>query len=122
MPDSLPTTLSRCPVCKKTDPLGPDSPACPRCGCDLTKSGTAHAAARRHTLAAAASLRAADYDDALEHAAYAWSLACLPAIPPLACMAALLARRLPDLARWRTRLPSSRQPVWRQLPENRASR
>jgi len=104
MTDTLPTHLRQCPVCKKADPFTPGAPHCPRCGCDLTKSAAAHAAARHHTIAAAASLRAGDYQDALEYAAYAWSLARLPSIPPIACLAALHSRQLPDLALWRARL------------------
>lgn len=104
MPAPLPTHLRQCPVCKKADPFTPESPHCPRCGCDLTKSAATHAAARQHAIAAAASLRAGDYQDALGHADYAWSLARLPAIPPLACLAALHSRQLPDLALWRARL------------------
>lgn len=107
MPDTFPTELSRCPVCKKADPFSPSAPYCPRCGCDLTKAAAAHAAARQHTIAAAASLRAGEHADALEHAAYAWTLARLPAIPPLACLAALHSRQLPELALWRTRLASN---------------
>lgn len=107
MSDTFPTTLSRCPVCKKAAPFSPEIPNCPRCGCDLTKAAAAHAAARQHTIAAAASLRAGDYADALEYAAYAWTLARLPAIPPLACLAALHSRQLPDLALWRTRLAAT---------------
>lgn len=103
MPGPLPTTLLRCPVCKKTDPLRPGASNCPRCGCDLTKSAAVHAGAHHHTLAAAASLRGGDYQDALDHAAYAWSLARLPLIPPLACLAALHSRQLADLALWRSR-------------------
>ena len=105
MPATFPTRLRQCPVCKKTDPLGGCGapPACPRCGCDLTKPAAAHAAARLHTATAAALLRSRDYEDALEHAAYAWSLAKLPVIPPLACLAAALSRRPPDLALWRAR-------------------
>ena len=94
----------RCPVCKKADPFSPESPTCPRCHCDLTKTAAAHASAHQHSIAAAACLRARHYEDALEHAARAWVLARLPAIPPLACLAALLSRRLPDLALWRSRL------------------
>ncbi len=99
------TRLRQCPVCKKTDPLAGDSAtaACPRCGCDLTKPAAAHAAACHHAVTAAAMLRARDYDEALEHAGYAWSLAELPVIPPLACLAATLSRRLPELALWRAR-------------------
>ena len=104
MPGPLTTTLRQCPVCKKADPFTPAAPNCPRCGCDLTKSAATHAAARQHTIAAAASLRAGDFQDALEYAAYAWSLARLPAIPPLACLAALHSRQLSDLALWRSRL------------------
>jgi predicted amidophosphoribosyltransferase len=104
MPGTFPTTLRQCPVCKKADPFTPEAPHCPRCGSDLTKVAAAHAAARQHTIAAAASLRAGDYQDALGHADYAWSLARLPAIPPLACLAALHSRQLPDLALWRARL------------------
>jgi predicted amidophosphoribosyltransferase len=104
MPGPFSSHLRQCPVCKKADPVTPATPHCPRCGCDLTKATAAHAAARQHTIAAAASLRAGDYQDALEYAAYAWSLARLPAIPPLACLAALHTRRLTDLALWRTRL------------------
>jgi hypothetical protein len=48
-------------------------------------------------------LRGGDYQDALDHAAYAWSLARLPLIPPLACLAALHSRQLADLALWRSR-------------------
>lgn len=103
---AFPKNLSRCPVCKKTDPFSAESPHCPRCGCDLTQSAAAHAAARQHTIAAAASLRAGDHEDALGHAAYAWSLARLPAIPPLACLAALHSRQLHELALWQTRLAS----------------
>lgn len=104
MPGTLSTHLRQCPVCKKADPFTPGAPNCPRCGCDLTQAAAAHAAARQHTLAAAASLRGGDYQDALEYAAYAWSLARLPAIPPLACLAALHSRQLAELALWRTRL------------------
>lgn len=103
MPDPFPTTLHRCPVCKKTDPYREEAPHCPRCGCDLTKSAAAHAAACQHTIAAAASLRAGDSVEALEYAAYAWSLAHLPSIPPLACLAALHSRNLTELALWRAR-------------------
>ena len=104
MPGTFTTALRRCPVCKKTDPFSTEAPHCPRCGCDLTKAAAAHAAACQQTIAAAACLRAGDYEDALERAAYAWSLARLPAIPPLACLAALHARQLQDFALWRTRL------------------
>lgn len=106
MPAQFPTALPRCPVCKKTGPLsGEQAPRCPRCGCDLTKAAAAHSAACQHTIAASASLRAGDPAESLEHAAYAWSLAHLPAIPPLACLAALRSRNLPELALWRSRLP-----------------
>ena len=104
MPGTLITQLHQCPVCKKADPYTPSAPQCPRCGCDLTKSATTHAAAQQHTIAAAASLRIGSYQDALDHADYAWSLHHLPSIPPLACLAALHARQLTDLARWRSRL------------------
>lgn len=104
MPGTLTTALPRCPVCKKADPFRSESPHCPRCACDLTQAAAAHAAAHHHTHAAAACLRAGDYQDALEHAAYGWTLAHLPTIPPLACLAALHSRRLPDLALWRTRV------------------
>ncbi len=104
MPFPFPTTLPRCPICKKTAPYSGEAPNCPRCGCDLTKAAASHAAACQHTIAAAASLRAGDSAESLEHAAYAWSLSHLPAIPPLACLAALSSRNLEDLALWRTRL------------------
>ncbi len=104
MPATFTTVLRRCPVCKKTDPCSSGPTHCPRCGCDLTRAAAAHAAALHHTMAAASCLRASDYQDALEHAAYAWSLARLPTIPPLACLAALHSRQLPDLALWRARL------------------
>ena len=107
MSGTFPTSLSRCPVCKKADPFSPWAPHCPRCGCELTKPAAAYAAARQHTIAAAASLRTGNYADALEYAAYAWSLAHLPAIPPLACLAALHSRQLPDLALWRTRITAT---------------
>ncbi len=104
MPDSFPTALRRCPVCKKTDPYSDEAPNCPRCGCDLTKVAAVHTAACQHTIAAATSLRAGDSAEALGHADYAWSLAHHPAIPPLACLAALHSRNLTDLALWRSRL------------------
>ena len=107
MSGTFPTSLSRCPVCNKADPISPVAPHCPRCGCDLTKPAAAYDAARQHTIAAAASLRTGNYADALEYAAYAWSLAHLPAIPPLACLAALHSRQLPDLALWRTRITAT---------------
>lgn len=103
MTGSFSTALRRCPVCKKTDPFSSESTHCPRCGCDLTKAAAAHAAAHQHTHAAATCLRAGNYQDALEHATHAWSLARLPTIPPLACLAALHSRQLTDLALWRTR-------------------
>lgn len=108
MPSTFATALRRCPVCKKTDPCSTESTQCPRCGCDLTRAAAAYAAAHQHTVAAAACLRAGDYEDALRHAAYAWSLARLPTIPPLACLAALHSRQLPDLALWRTRLTTGK--------------
>jgi uncharacterized protein (DUF983 family) len=104
MPDPFPTALHRCPVCKKTDPHTREAPNCPRCGCDLTQSAAAHAAARQHTIAAAANLRVGDSAAALEHAAHAWSLAHLPAIPPLACLASLHSRDLTRFAFWRSLL------------------
>lgn len=103
MPAPFPTTLSRCPVCKKADPYREEAPNCPRCGCDLSKSAAAHAAAQYHINAAATSLREGDSEDALTQATYAWSLAHLPAIPPLACLAALHTRDLTELALWRSR-------------------
>ena len=108
MLDSFSATLRRCPVCKKTDPYSDEAPNCPRCGCDLTKAAAAHAAACQHTVAAAASLRAGDSAESLEHAAYAWSLVHDPAIPPLACLAALHSRNLTDLALWRSRLSNAK--------------
>jgi len=105
MPAPFPNTPDRCPVCKKTDPIGPGSKSCPRCGCDLAQTAAAHAAARRLTLETARALRAGNPAAALESAARAWTLAHLPEIPPLACLAALHARQLHDLARWRTRTP-----------------
>ncbi len=81
-----------------------ESPICPCCGCDLTKAAAARAAACQHTKASAASLRSGDSAASLEHAAYAWSLSHLPAIPPLAYLAALHSRKLSDPALWRTRL------------------
>ncbi len=104
MPATFPTTLAQCPVCKKADPYTHEAPYCPRCGCDLAKSGAVHAIACLHTIAAAASLRAGAYQNALDHADYAWSLSRIPSLPPLACLAAFHSRRLSDLARWRTRL------------------
>ncbi len=104
MPAPFTSTLQRCPVCKKTDPYREAAPICPRCGCDLSKAAAAHGAACQHAIVAAASLRAGDSAECLEHAAYAWSLAHLPAIPPMACLAALHCRDLTDLALWRSRL------------------
>ena len=104
MPDPISATLSRCPVCKKTDPYREETPRCPRCGCDLTKCAAAHTTAGQHARVAALCLRAGESLDALEHAAYAWSLARLPAVPPLACLAALHSRNLSALALWRSRL------------------
>lgn len=107
MPGTFTTQLRQCPVCKKADPYTPGAPHCPRCGSDLTKSAAAHAAAQQHIAAAAANLRAGLYQEALDHAEYAWALAHLPAIPPLACLAALSSRRLTDLALWRSRLKTA---------------
>lgn len=104
MRSTFSVTLERCPVCKKARPLADGAANCPRCGCDLTKSVAAHTAAHHYTMAAAASLRAGDSADALENAAYAWTLAQLPTIPPIACIAALHSRQLTELALWRSRL------------------
>jgi hypothetical protein len=103
MSTAFSNTLPRCPVCKKTDPCSEGSSNCSRCGSDLTKAAAAYAAACQHTIAAAASLRAGDSAEALGYAEYAWTLYHLPAIPPLACLAALKSRNLADLALWRTR-------------------
>ncbi len=107
MPSLFSTNLLRCPVCKKADPHCVEAPHCPRCGCDLTKSADAHATACQHTIAAAACLRTGDSAEALEYAAYAWSLAHLPEIPPLACLAALRSRNFTELAFWRARISTS---------------
>ena len=107
MPGTFTTQLRQCPVCKKVDPCTPGAPHCPRCGSDLSKPAAVHASAQQHTTAAAASLRSGLYQDALDHAAYAWALAHLPAIPPLACLAALHSRRFTDLALWRTRIKTT---------------
>lgn len=111
MPATFPTALQRCPVCKKPDPCANGLSSCPRCGCDLKKSTAAQAAAYQYTKIAATCLRDGDFADALANATYAWSLAHLPAIPPLACLAALHSRQLADLAIWRTRLATGQSPV-----------
>jgi hypothetical protein len=103
METRFPTRLRQCPVCKKADPLAGATATCPRCGCDLSKSQAAHSAARLLTIAAKARLCEREYDEALTCATQAWALSRLPVIPPIACLAALLANRLPDLAHWQAR-------------------
>ncbi len=91
-----------CPACGKSSDVRATT-ACPRCGCDLGPLARIIAGAIRQLQAAAAELRARNWEAALDRAQQSWSLCHSPHAARLACLAAAALGEKRAALAWRRR-------------------